>query len=113
MADSMPWVLPPPGGNTQETPRHTAAGSVTGNHSGQQIGKFGIRRWSKQEGHDDVANQLLLNKAQALDLAKCPFTVDDYIDHLIDFGERREWCCQSPDSVAMSTVLAGPPTPVA
>ncbi len=47
------------------------------------IGQYGIRRGSKPQRHNYIADQIYLTRTQAYRLAKCPFSVDDYIEALI------------------------------
>jgi hypothetical protein len=56
-------------------------------YDGKFLFQYGIRNGSGQQGHDYIPEQLRLSKPQAYDLAKCPFSVDDFIDHLIAIGE--------------------------
>jgi hypothetical protein len=51
------------------------------------IGRYGIQRGSKQQRHNYVAQQLHLSRTQGYNLAKCPFSVDDFIDELIRLNE--------------------------
>lgn len=51
------------------------------------IGQFDIQRGSKPQRHNYVSEQIHLRRTQAYDLAKCPFSVDDYVDELISRGE--------------------------
>ena len=48
-------------------------------YEGQRIAQFGIRRGSKEQGHDYIPLQLHLTRKQCLDLRACPLSLDDYV----------------------------------
>jgi hypothetical protein len=57
-------------------------------HEGEVIGHTSIRRSSNKEiGHDHVQRDLQISTRQAKDLANCPMSREDYIQHLRDIGE--------------------------
>lgn len=56
-------------------------------YGGIRIGQYGIRRGNKEQSHNFVPSQIYLSQTQAYNLAKCPLSVDDYIDILIERGE--------------------------
>ena len=46
---------------------------------GQVIGSYGIRRGSRELGHDFIAGQIGLTQREARDLSLCPLTLEEYI----------------------------------
>jgi hypothetical protein len=48
-------------------------------HEGKRIAQFGIRRGSKEQGHDYIPRQLHLTQKQCLDLCACPLSLGDYV----------------------------------
>lgn len=48
-------------------------------YEGQRIAQFGIRRGSKEQGHDYIPRQLHLTRKQCLNLRACPLSLDDYV----------------------------------
>ena len=51
------------------------------------IGRYGIERGSRKANHNHVANQIHLTRTQGYDFAKCTFSVDDFIEALVESGE--------------------------
>lgn len=45
---------------------------------GQYLGSYGIRRGSKDENHDYIPGQIGVSMRQALDLANCPMSREEY-----------------------------------
>jgi len=48
-------------------------------YEGQRIAQFGIRRGSKEKGHDYIPRQLHLTQKQCGELRACPLSFDDYV----------------------------------
>jgi hypothetical protein len=56
-------------------------------HQGVLIVQFGLRRGSnKSLGHGHIPDDLHISQRQALDLARCPLSLDQYIDILKQKG---------------------------
>ena len=54
---------------------------------GRLVALYGIRRGSrKDQSHDHVPRELHVSPRQAKDLACCPMSRDDYIEHLRQKG---------------------------
>jgi hypothetical protein len=50
-------------------------------HNGQTIAQFGIRRGSRRDqGHDYIPGQIHVTRRQALLLAQCPMSLEEWID---------------------------------
>lgn len=56
-------------------------------YNGRHIGQYGIQRASRPQNHNYIAEQLYLSRKDAYELAKCPLSVDDYIDILVEKGQ--------------------------
>ncbi len=55
--------------------------------NGQDVASFGIRRGSeKDQGHDHIPKNLLVTTRFAKDLANCPKSRQDWIDHMKERG---------------------------
>ena len=54
------------------------------NYNNRCIGQYGIQRSSKPKNHNYIAEQLHLSRKDAYELAKCPLSVDAYIDILVE-----------------------------
>jgi hypothetical protein len=50
--------------------------------AGRIIASYGLRRGSRELSHDYVAEQIFITRRQALDLARCPLSRDDYFELL-------------------------------
>ncbi len=48
-------------------------------HDGKRITQYGIRRGSKNEGHDYLPSQLFVSPPQCRDLSNCPLSLEDYV----------------------------------
>jgi hypothetical protein len=56
-------------------------------HQGVLIAQFGLRRGSnKSLGHGHIPDDLHISQRQALDLARCPLSLDQYIEILKEKG---------------------------
>ena len=51
-------------------------------YAGKLIASFGIRRASKDIGHDYIPNQIHVSMHQAKSLAKCTMSYDDWVARL-------------------------------
>lgn len=49
---------------------------------GRIIASYGIRRGSRQLAHDYVAEQIFLTPREAINLARCPMSRDEYFEVL-------------------------------
>ena len=57
-------------------------------YRGRLIAEYGIKHSpDRNAGHNWIPEQLHLTQREGFDLAKCPLTVDRYIDILIEKGE--------------------------
>ena len=54
--------------------------------NGQFVGQFGIRRGTEL-GHDYIPGQILATIRQALDLARCPPSKEDFVAILVSQGK--------------------------
>lgn len=52
--------------------------------NGKIVASYGIRRGSREHGHDFIAKQLFIRTREALDLARCPMSRDEYFRKLRD-----------------------------
>lgn len=54
------------------------------------IGQFGIVRGSnKNARHNWIPGQIFVSRGQAYDLAKCPLSLDSYLDILVEAGKTK------------------------
>lgn len=58
--------------------------------NGQLVGQFGIRRGSGDLGHDHIPRQIGATNRQALDLARCPLSKEEFITILVKQGKLRQ-----------------------
>jgi hypothetical protein len=49
---------------------------------GTLVAHFGIRRSSREVGHDYIPREIFVTMRQALDLARCPLSAEDYFNIL-------------------------------
>jgi hypothetical protein len=49
---------------------------------GKIIATYGIRRGSKELGHDYIPRQIFITMREAFDLARCPLSRDEYFNRL-------------------------------
>ena len=49
---------------------------------GKIMASYGLRRGSRELPHDYIASQIFITQYQALDLARCPMSRDDYFEEL-------------------------------
>ena len=54
---------------------------------GKFIASYGIRRASKEVGHDYIPRQLFITMREALNLARCPLSRDEYFNLLRTRGK--------------------------
>ncbi len=54
---------------------------------GRIIGSYGIRRGSRELGHDYVPRQIFISMRQALDLARCPMSKEQFFEVLRTKGK--------------------------
>jgi hypothetical protein len=54
--------------------------------NGVLIAQYGIRRGSRELPHDYIPKQIFASMRQALDLARCPMSRDDYFENLRRHG---------------------------
>jgi hypothetical protein len=47
-------------------------------YKGQYLGSYGIRRGGREENHDYIPRQIGVTMRQALDLANCPMSKEEY-----------------------------------
>ena len=50
--------------------------------NGIMLGKYGIRRASKELGHDHIPDQIHVTMRQAQNLANCPMRKEDYFKEM-------------------------------
>ena len=63
---------------------HDVAIIRTGN--GVVLGQYGIRRGSKNSGHDYIPGQIGVTMRQAQDLVNCPMSKEDYFKEMRNRG---------------------------
>jgi hypothetical protein len=69
--------------NWREGRGHTLAELV---HDGVMIASFGIRRGSKEEGHDYIPRDLHLQRKECWDLHDCALTKEGYLQLMRERG---------------------------
>jgi hypothetical protein len=67
------------GAKSEEGRRH---GHVYITYKGKDVATYGIRRSSHEVGHDYIPRQIFITMRQAMDLARCPMSADQYFDIL-------------------------------
>ena len=55
-------------------------------YQGRLVAQFGIRRGSKNSGHDHGPNQIYVQSRQARLLGECPLSREDWISIMSDLG---------------------------
>jgi hypothetical protein len=56
-------------------------------YEGRRIGQFGIRRGSRRDqGHDHIPSSIHVRPRDALLLAQCPMSLEDWIKQMKDKG---------------------------
>lgn len=58
--------------------------------NGSVVASYGIRRGSRELPHDYISRQIFVTIRQALDLARCPMSRDEYFDVLRMHGHLPE-----------------------
>jgi hypothetical protein len=53
---------------------------------GRLIARFGIRRASREKGHNYIPRELHITQQQCWDLRRCPLSREDYINLLREKG---------------------------
>lgn len=59
---------------------------VVVSYKGMRICQFGLRRGSRELGHDYIPKQLHISKKECRDLADCPMSADQYFERLREKG---------------------------
>jgi hypothetical protein len=54
---------------------------------GKIVGKYGIRRGSRETSHDFIPRQLSITFREALNLARCPLSREEYFELLRSRGK--------------------------
>jgi hypothetical protein len=56
-------------------------------YEGKRIAQFGIRRGSRRDqGHDHIPGSIHVRPREALQLAQCPMSFEEWIKHMKDKG---------------------------
>lgn len=74
------------GCNRHEGKRHTRAELF---HNGKMIVSFGIRRGSREEGHDYLPSELHLRQKECRELHDCTISAERYLEILAERGVLR------------------------
>jgi len=72
------------GAERKEGKKHEQA--VIRSETGRLLGRFGIRRGSKELSHDHIARQINVTMREARDLASCPMSREDYFREMRQRG---------------------------